>query len=111
MTYTPQATRLAAAQIHTAWVAAGSERVPDGVAFRISVIATMRRPDSHTRKDGSPSSQYREVPVRPDIDNVLKLVLDALQPDCFANDAMCVEATISKRYGSEDSTSIQIEWA
>lgn len=109
-TYTPQPTRAAVSEIRNAWMAAGRERVPDGVPFRIRVDAQMRRPDSHARKDGSPTRAYREVPHRPDVDNILKLVMDALQPDCFADDAACVEAVVTKAYGASDLLLISIDW-
>lgn len=71
----------------------------------------MRRPDSHTTRSGTATRAYREVPRRPDVDNILKLALDALQPDCFADDADCVEASVSKTYGEEDRLTVRIDWA
>lgn len=109
--YTPARTRAAAHEIRAEWVAAGRPRVPDGQHFRIVVEAIMQRPASHTRKDGSPGSAWLDVPRRPDVDNILKLVLDALQPDCFANDALCREATVAKRYGDKNRLDITIDWA
>jgi Holliday junction resolvase RusA-like endonuclease len=111
VTYTPQATRDAAARIRAAWVDAGAVCVPAGEAFTVEVVATTRRPDAHTLKTGAPSKAHRSHPRRPDVDNLLKLVLDALQPDCFADDALCVTATVAKGYGDEDSIAITIAWS
>lgn len=85
-------------------------RVPAGSTFSIVVEAVIKRPESHTRKDGSPTTAWAEAPRRPDVDNVLKLVLDALQPHCFADDALCREAATAKRYGSENRIDVTISW-
>lgn len=111
VTYTPPRTRSAVAEIRDAWIAAGQPVVPDAVPFSIRVAALMRRPASHHRKDGTRTSAYREIPARPDVDNVLKLVLDALQPVCFADDRHCWAASVTKAYADEDRVLVEIDWA
>lgn len=110
VTYTPELTRSAVNRIRAAWAESGSQKVPAGVPFRIVVIATAKRPSSHTKRDGSPSASWAAIPRRPDVDNILKLVLDALQPCCFADDAACSEATVVKMYGAENSVDVTISW-
>lgn len=111
LAYTPARTRAAVNEIRSEWIAAGRPQVPCGVPFTIRVDATMLRPQNHTRRDGTATRNYREVPRRPDVDNVLKLVLDALQPDCFADDSACQEATVRKQYGDHNALEIHINWA
>lgn len=111
LAYTPNRTRTAVNEIRDEWVRTGRPTVPDGTPFTIRVDATMLRPDSHTRRDGTATRNYREVPRRPDVDNILKLVLDALQPDCFKDDSACQTATVCKRYGDYNALDIRIEWA
>ena len=109
--YTPKLTRTASDEIRAAWVDAGAIFVPAETPFVITVTATKQRPDSHLRKDGSPSRDWREIPRTPDCDNTLKLVLDALQPLCIPNDALCRKAITEKRYGDADSLEVRITWA
>jgi Holliday junction resolvase RusA-like endonuclease len=111
VTYTPPQTRAASAEIRAAWIEAGMPQVPDGVPFSINVEALMRRPASHHRKDGTPTSAYRQIPSMPDVDNILKLVLDALQPVCFVDDRACWAASVTKAYADEDRLLIDIDWA
>lgn len=111
VTYTTAKTRAAADEIRAAWIAAGRPCVPDGAAFRVEVEAVMRRPASHTTSRGTPTRAYREIPRTPDVDNILKLALDALQPVCFADDSACIEARVTKRYAGEDRMIITIDWS
>lgn len=110
VTYTPPRTRAAADQIRAEWIAAGRPRVPIGRSFRVEVEALTRRPDSHTRADGSPAAAWRDTPRRPDVDNVLKLCLDALQPECIPDDALCADARVSKAYAERDEVRIVVHW-
>lgn len=110
VTYTPTRTRVAVQEIRVAWMTQGRHQVPTDTPFSVSVEATMRRPSSHTRKDGSATRAYREAPRTPDVDNILKLVLDALQPDCITDDALCVDARATKAYGADDALRIHITW-
>ena len=111
VTYTPPRTRAAVADLRAVWIEAGQPVVPDGVPFSIRVTALMRRPVSHHRKDGKRTGAYREIPGTPDVDNILKLVLDALQPVCFVDDRACWNASVSKAYAQEDRLLIEIDWA
>ena len=70
----------------------------------------MKRPVSHLRSNGTATRAYRETPRRPDVDNILKLVLDALQPDCFDDDWACAEAIVRKKYGTDEGLDISIVW-
>jgi Holliday junction resolvase RusA-like endonuclease len=106
--FTQDKTRRAVDHIRHAWMEAGSPKVPDGVPFDVSVRAIKHRPGSHLRKGGAPSAAWREIPRTPDVDNILKLVLDALQPVCFPNDALCRTATVSKSYGDGDRIEVRI---
>lgn len=85
--YTPAATRLAEERVATAWT---HPMIAAGVPVYVRIVAYMQRPAGHFRKDGSLSAAGLRVPVpvkRPDLDNVLKLVLDALNGVAFHDDA------------------------
>lgn len=112
LVYTPKATRNAAAVIVAAWAVAGSPRVPAGVPFECEIVARWERPASHLKADGSLGKRGLEMPYprKPDVDNVLKLVLDALQPQCISDDDRCHAATIRKEYAEKEGLTITLRW-
>lgn len=110
--YTPRRTREAQAKIVNAWIAAGRPKIPAGIAFRCEVVAAWPRPKSHVKADGTLTSAGLAMPypTKPDVDNVLKLVLDALQPECFPDDARCHTATAKKVYADAPYLEITLRW-
>lgn len=110
--YLPRRTRDAQRQIAQEWRAQGSPTIPPGVPFACEVVAAWPRPKSHTKADGTLTSAGLAMPypTKPDVDNVLKLVLDALQPVCFPDDARCHTATASKVYADGPYLEITLRW-
>lgn len=47
-------------------------------------------------------------PVKPDLDNIIKLYLDAINGIAFVDDKQVVSIAASKAYGNEPHTTIQI---
>ena len=92
------------ADVLLAWIAAGSPRLPDGpVAMTIEV--TLRRPKSHRKRDGSLSAAGLRSPLpmkKPDVDNVNKLVADALNGRAYHDDAHITSAHTFKRWADAD---------
>lgn len=65
---------------------------------RLEVWCVFQRPKSHLRKDGSVRDDAPKYP-RPDADNVLKSVMDALTTAGVWDDDVCVtDARVRKRY-------------
>jgi len=57
-----------------------------------------------------PKSTKREYPVvRPDLDNLTKLLTDALQHFLYEDDAQIVDCSLSKRYGSPPRITLRME--
>lgn len=112
VTYTPPKTVAARRAILEEWISAGRPVVPDDAPFECEVVATWKRPASHLKRDGSLNLRGEAMPYprRPDVDNVLKLVLDALQPECIRDDDRCHAASIRKAYGDEDCLEIALRW-
>jgi Holliday junction resolvase RusA-like endonuclease len=79
--------------------------VPQIEPLRVSIEAVFERPKSHLLKRGLKP----DAPVlpRPDVDNIAKAVLDALQP-VMGDDSMVARLTIEKRYGQEARTVVEI---
>lgn len=105
-TYTPSKTREAEAQV--AWAAREAMKgaQPFAGALGMTVVAVFAIPKSW------PRAQQIEPPrhtSRPDADNLLKLVGDAMNGICYADDSQVVDARVIKRYGPTPEVRIQIE--
>lgn len=53
--------------------------------------------------------ECRPMPHKPDIDNLIKAVLDACNGIAYHDDAAVVEVNAKKRYGAEDGVVVTIE--
>lgn len=98
--YTPKATVLAEGRITDAWINAGRPRI-DG-PLEIVVALSVARPKGHYRKDGSLSADGLRKPwptgKKPDVDNALKLVMDALNGKAYRDDVDVVKASVSRQW-------------
>lgn len=96
--YTPAETRSAEDRVRDAWRAAGSPYLGDGPVTLELVIGT-ERPAGHWTSRGELSAAGQRVPFparKPDADNQLKLVGDALNGCMWKDDAQIVEARVVK---------------
>jgi Holliday junction resolvase RusA-like endonuclease len=111
--FTPKQTKLAETVIIDAWVAAGSPRVPADAAARIEVVCQQKRPRGHYRKGGGLNTEGFRHPLprrKPDVDNVLKLVMDALNRRAYRDDVDIVEATVRREWADWEGTTVRV-WA
>lgn len=103
-TYTPAETMSAEERVRQAWREAGA---PDygSSPVRLNVTVVLERPASHRRVNGDLSAAgLRSVyPVRkPDLDNVAKLIGDALQGCAFRDDSQVVDSDLSRRWATAE---------
>lgn len=101
--YPDPATTRAEALIREVWRKAGEPRLTGPVTA--SVFGVLSRPVSHYRKNGELSAAGLRSPVptkKPDVDNLLKLVLDALNGLAYGDDAHVLDARVAKRWATED---------
>jgi Holliday junction resolvase RusA-like endonuclease len=78
---------------------------PTGEPLDVVIDAVFERPKSHMRKAGVKPTAPR-LP-RPDVDNVAKAVLDALQ-DVMGDDTMVARLVVEKSWGAEARTTVRI---
>jgi Holliday junction resolvase RusA-like endonuclease len=76
-----------------------------GEPLNVVIDAVFERPKSHMRKSGVKADAPR-LP-RPDVDNIAKAVLDALQ-DVIGNDTNVARLVVEKSYGQEARTTVRI---
>jgi len=76
-----------------------------GEPLNVVIDAVFERPKSHMRKAGV-KADAPKLP-RPDVDNIAKAVLDALQ-DVIGDDSMVGRLVVEKSYGTEARTTVRI---
>jgi Holliday junction resolvase RusA-like endonuclease len=100
-TFTPRETVLAEQAIRCAWEDAGSPRMPDG-PVELDVHLFVERPQGHFKRDGSLNAEgMRNLePFRrkPDLDNAVKLVMDALNGRAWRDDVQVVVLHARRRW-------------
>lgn len=101
--YTDKRTTSAEARVVIAWNEAGQPRLPDGpVAFLVTQVVA--RPQTHWKRDGSLSAegQRRPWPIgrKPDFDNALKLLADALNGCAYRDDVDIVHSWYVRRWAN-----------
>ena len=111
---TPAKTKVAEARVIAAWQALGCPRLADGPLV-VTVELALVRPGSHWKVSGelSAAGERSQWPVKkPDVDNVLKLILDALNSAAYKDDAHVVRASVTKRWcnpGEREHTLIRLK--
>lgn len=99
-TYTPKKTREEEARIRSLWKFPTSKK-----AVEIDLLFTMEIPKSwpkYKKQDPGPHTS------RPDIDNLTKLILDALNGKAYEDDSQVVGISVWKEYGEEPGTEITL---
>jgi Holliday junction resolvase RusA-like endonuclease len=108
-TWTPAATVKAELEITRQWEEAGCPRV-DG-PLHLKVRVGVPRPKGHFTTKGQLSSKGQQMPYpsnkKPDLDNALKLVGDALNKKAWPDDVQVVRAEISREWADFAFTIIQ----
>lgn len=102
--YTPEATTTAEKAWQHAWREAGSPTVEG--PFSVAIEVYVARPKDHFTSKGELSAKGRRNPLphgqKPDMDNVLKLVLDALNGHAYKDDVAATDIGHSQRRWAVD---------
>ena len=85
--------------------ARGAGLTQTGEILNVVIDAVFERPKSHMRKAGV-RPDAPKLP-RPDVDNLAKAVLDALQ-DVMGDDSLVGRLVVEKSYGTEARTTVRI---
>lgn len=88
----------------------GSFRWPDNSFIAVKVVAYYPIPKSATKAQLAAMQAGKIFPSRkPDIDNVLKVVLDALNGVAYKDDSRVVHVEAEKRYSFDPRLEIHLE--
>ena len=98
--YTPKETAEYEKQIRDAYLAEGGELHNGGIGIMVSAFYPV--PKSATKKDRMAMLDGETFPlVKPDVDNILKVVCDALNGVAYPDDSHILQAVVQKHYASE----------
>lgn len=78
--------------------------------IKVSIIAYFAIPKATKKSDINQMLENNISPTKkPDIDNIVKVVLDAMNKFAFKDDNQITKIDVEKRYGVEDKIYIKIE--
>lgn len=89
---------------------AGGKQFPEGVPLLMELTFTFEPPKSWSKARREEVISRGMCPTcRPDLDNLMKGVADALNGVAYKDDGQIAGAVIRKQYGRKDSTRVIIE--
>lgn len=106
--YTPSKTIKAEREIRKAFIAAGGVKAPKGVEVAVHITTVRPLPKSRPKRIESEPDI-----CRPDVDNISKAVLDALNGVAWEDDAQVTELVVGKcerMRGVTEQTVVWINW-
>lgn len=107
-TWTPRETTLAEQGIRASWQDAGAVRLEGAISLHVTLGVT--RPKGHFKADGSLSALGRRMPQpinkKPDVDNALKLVMDALNTRAWLDDVQIIHAQVDRLWDQREYTKV-----
>ena len=84
-------------------------RAPIAGPFQCNMHITMPVPASWSKKKQADALALRVLPTtKPDIDNVIKSVFDALNGVAWVDDVQCCDVAVAKRYGDTPGVRVQV---
>jgi Holliday junction resolvase RusA-like endonuclease len=83
---------------------------PSHRPLRLELTFVYARPKKHLDKDGMVKDKYHDAHViaRPDIDNLAKLVMDAMNDVIYMDDCQVVYLSATKQYAAENALHAKI---
>lgn len=111
-TYTPPSNIVSENDVRAVWREAGEPRIEDVCAIELEVIVTVMRPQGHLTSSGSLNTEGRRHPIprtqKPDLDNAVKLVMDALNTRAYRDDVRIARVVAERRWGDWPETLIML---
>ena len=99
--YTPAKTAKYEKEIRQSFLAVGGKLIPNGGYVTVAVDAYFKIPKSYSKeKRLSCAHNINRPDKKPDMDNILKVVMDALNKVAYEDDKQVVEVRCRKWYSS-----------
>lgn len=107
---TPEGTRSYEELIRWSFVAAGGKYGGANVPFTVSIVARYSVPQAWSKSKREKALNGEICPqTKPDCDNIVKSVLDALNGVAYADDKQVVAVSCRKKYAAEPCVMVKIE--
>jgi Holliday junction resolvase RusA-like endonuclease len=107
--YSPQSTVLYESDIKATFYKKYVAETPISGAFAIKIVAFLPIPKSASKKKHEEMKTGKILPTKkPDIDNVVKATMDALNKVAFTDDADCVDLVATKYYSESPRLEIDL---
>ena len=107
--YTPSATKDYESLIEQYFLLKYPRFVPIESRCKISILAYFKIPKSTNKKDTELMLKNEISPTKkPDIDNIVKSILDAMNKFAFKDDIQITKLDVEKLYGNEEKIKIEI---
>lgn len=107
--YTPSKTTKYEKQIRKAFIVAGGEIIPADCYAAVIVDVYFKIPKSYTKRKRLACQYNINRPAKkPDCDNVLKVVMDALNGVAYVDDKQVVSVTCRKYYAAQGGGYIKV---
>lgn len=108
-TYTPEKTRDYERLVAWSYKSAAHAAVLSG-SIRAEIVAVYAVPKSWPKRQRERALAGDLVPmVKPDLDNIAKAILDALNGVAYRDDAAVTDLTVGKRYGARPCVAVALE--
>lgn len=100
------------------WREQGEPRFPEldeggvRVPIRLDALVLVERPSSHYNSKGELNKEGRSHPLpenrKPDVDNLLKLLMDAMNKRAYKDDVKVTTSTQKRRWSNVSGTEVTI---
>ncbi|MDR4022740.1 MAG: RusA family crossover junction endodeoxyribonuclease [Eubacteriales bacterium] len=111
-TYTPKKTATYESYVQYCWAAEYGAQPPSEQPLEVSVIFYMPIPKSITKKAREAITEgVTKHTKKPDLDNMAKAILDALNGLAYKDDSQIYSLTLYKTYDDSPSTTVTIKEA
>ena len=105
--YTPEKTRAYEQKVKLCWKQQSGEHFPPGAGICVEIAAYMPIPSSLSMRKQE-TLFGKEHLKKPDLDNVIKAILDALNGCAYGDDSAIWMVTASKYYGKSPQVKIRL---
>ena len=107
-TYTPDKTKAYEEKVAWAWKQAGGSKLDGPVLMRI--VWHHRIPKRTTKANRAAMLKSEIMPTtRPDLDNVCKSIMDALNGVAYGDDSQIVSLTAIRRYAEDPGVFVEVD--
>ena len=106
--YTPEKTRKYEKRIADEYLYSGGEMYPEDAPIHMIILAYFAPPKSASKKRREDLLEHGRPMTKPDIDNIAKAVLDALNGVAYKDDKQVTDLLMHKYYGEQEGIKVVV---